>query len=245
MRRLAMKLKTAYLLVGLATGLMAHSARISNDLVRVRGRAPVQVIVRCQRQPNTADVNRMVARGANLVRHLPLIQGMVLTIPANAVADLAADGAVQYIGIDRTVRGQMEYAVPATGADIAGKYGWDGSGIGVAVIDSGIAESPDLHEGGLLGLPLRTSSRVVYRESFLPNSAGSGDLYGHGTHVAGIIAGNGWSATQTPNPRVLHGIAPSASLLDLRVLDEHGMGTDSAIIAALGRAIELKDVYNI
>jgi serine protease AprX len=113
------------------------------------------------------------------------------------------------------------------------------------VIDSGIAESPDLQQGGLSGLPLRTSSRVVYRESFLPNSAGSGDLYGHGTHVAGIIAGNGWSATQTRNPRVLHGIAPSASLLDLQVLDENGMGTDSAIIAALGRAIELKDVYNI
>ena len=66
----------------------------------------------------------------------------------------------------------------------AQQYALDGTGIGVAVIDSGIADHPDLHNTA-------GASRVVYSQSFLPGVTSAVDAYGHGTHVAGIVGGNG------------------------------------------------------
>ena len=71
------------------------------------------------------------------------------------------------------------------------------------------------------------------------------DLYGHGTHVAGILGGNGASSTGYGYSETIKGIAPKVSILSLRVLDKDGVGSDSAVIAAIGRAIELKSRYNI
>ena len=73
-----------------------------------------------------------------------------------------------------------------------GTAGYNGAGIGVAVIDSGINDShPDLWNS------TETHSRVVYHQDFTGtatsnSSGGKYDLYGHGTHVAGIIGGNGY-----------------------------------------------------
>ncbi len=125
---------------------------------------------------------------------------------------------------------------PSVGADSAWRSGWDGAGIGIAVIDSGIAAHPDLQDA--FGL-----SRVVYRQNFVDNQAG--DPYGHGTHVAGILAGNGKSSLGRSFTRTFMGIAPKANLIDLRVLDANGASTDSMVIAAIERAIALKSRYNI
>ena len=64
----------------------------------------------------------------------------------------------------------------------------------------------------------------MYSQSFVPGDSSTGDPYGHGTHVAGILAGNG---TQVDRPqRELHvsGIAPMPTLINLRVLDANGSG---------------------
>src|SRR5205823_10182083 len=84
--------------------------------------------------------------------------------------------------------------------------------------------------------------RVVYGESFVPGDSSTLDAYGHGTHVAGIVASNGASANYM---NLYSGIAPGANIVDLRVLDANGAGTDSAVIAAIQRAIALKAQYNI
>ena len=60
-----------------------------------------------------------------------------------------------------------------------------GPGVGIAVIDSGVFNHDDLQKSGGLG------SRIVYSESFIPGDTSTNDPYGHGTHVAGILAGNG------------------------------------------------------
>jgi serine protease AprX len=65
-------------------------------------------------------------------------------------------------------------------------------------------------------------------------------LYGHGTHVAGIIGGNGYLSAGR-----LAGVAPNVHFVDLRALDAHGSGSDSSVIAAIQQAIALKDTYNI
>jgi serine protease AprX len=86
---------------------------------------------------------------------------------------------------------------------------------------------------------------VVYHQDFTgtatTNANGANyDLYGHGTHVAGIIAGNGYLSGGQ-----YEGVAPAATLVDLRALDANGAGTDSTVIAAIQAAIALQNTYNI
>src|SRR5438128_11029850 len=71
------------------------------------------------------------------------------------------------------------------------------------------------------------------------------DLYGHGTHVAGIIAGNGGSSTCGNCDVTFRGIAPNANIINLRVLDQNGSAADSTVIAGINQAIALKNLYNI
>ena len=117
--------------------------------------------------------------------------------------------------------------------------GYNGAGVTVAVIDSGINDNhPDLRNAN-------GTSRVVYHQDFTgtatSNSNGAQyDLYGHGTHVAGIIAGNG-----SLSGGHYEGVAPAANLVDLRALDVNGAGTDSTVIAAIQEAIALQSTYNI
>ncbi len=119
-----------------------------------------------------------------------------------------------------------------------------GKNIGVAVIDSGIHVNQDLvgGNGGLLASLLLPE--VSYAESFV-SGEGTDDYYGHGTHIAGIIAGNGNSSYGSGYLHDIHGIAPGAHLLNLKVLDKNGQSTDAQVIKAIERAIQLKNLYNI
>src|SRR6202034_3686476 len=128
----------------------------------------------------------------------------------------------------------------AINAPFAWQSGYTGAGVGVALIDSGVMSNhPDLYMGIL---PI---SRVVYQQSFVPGNSSANDQFGHGTHVAGLIAGDGLSSTGPFFSKTFKGIAPNASIINLRVLDQNGAGTDSLVIAAINQAIALKSQYNI
>src|SRR5208283_1699143 len=71
------------------------------------------------------------------------------------------------------------------------------------------------------------------------------DQFGHGTHVAGLIAGDGLISTGPFFTKTFKGIAPGANIVNLRVLDQNGAGTDSLVIAAINQAIALKSTYNV
>jgi serine protease AprX len=106
------------------------------------------------------------------------------------------------------------------------------------VIDSGVYAHDDLKTANGL------ASRIVYSQSFLPGLSAS-DQNGHGTHVAGIVGGNGKDSTGVGFTRTFKGIAPNVNLVNLRVLDANGAGTDAGVIDAIETAISLKDTYNI
>jgi subtilisin family serine protease len=157
---------------------------------------------------------------------LGLLNAIVCTVPASSLESLASNPNVTYISPDRTVAGQLDYSAAAVNANAAWRANLTGAGIGVAVIDSGIHTDPDLSILGIL-------PRVVYTQDF---TGGNGaDQYGHGTHIAGIIGANGIESHCFNCTRSFVGIAPNASLLNLRVLDVNGMGSDSAVITASAR----------
>ncbi|MCI0349621.1 MAG: S8 family peptidase [Acidobacteriales bacterium] len=171
-------------------------------------------------------------------RFMKNVEMVSMTIAATDIPVVAAMNSVRYISWDRPVRMSLDHAAKAVAADVGWSYGLKGKGLAVAVIDSGIWEHPDLNE---FGSPV---SRVVYSESFVPGDASTSDLYGHGTHVAGIVAGNGQSSANGYKGEY-RGIAPEVNIVNLRVLDANGQGADSAVIAAIDRAIEFKSKYNI
>src|SRR5256886_437031 len=97
----------------------------------------------------------------------------------------------------------------------------------------------------VLGANQTYGSRVVYSQNFVPATTDTSDLYGHGTHVAGIIASEGWFSTGFNFTHTFKGIAPNTNIINLRVLDQNGAGTDSSVIAAIQTAISVKSTYNI
>jgi len=175
-----------------------------------------------------------------------VVNGAVFTVPVSILPDLASDPDVAYIAPDRplysTNNGSptavLDYHTDTVNAPVAWGQGLNGTGIGVAVIDSGIIDIQDFHG--------QNNNRVVFGQNFVGGTSGSAnDQYGHGSHVAGVIGGNGNNSTGSNYFYTFEGIAPNVNLINLRVLDQNGVGTDSQVIAAIQMAIQLKRTYNI
>jgi len=216
----------------------AADRRLAPD---IQGYAPedtVRVIIRYRVAPQPRHRDLVTKRGGLHKATLDAINAEAFEVPASELADLANDPDVDYISPDRPVRGTLDYTQPAVNANIAQQYGYKGAGIGIAVIDSGVNPHPDLYD-------TQGRSRIVYSESFVAGDPSTDDAFGHGTHVAGIAAGDALSSTGPFYTRTFMGIAPQAGIVNLRVLDKTGVGTVSSVIAAIQRAIKLASKYNI
>ncbi|HEU4938491.1 MAG TPA: S8 family peptidase [Vicinamibacterales bacterium] len=164
-------------------------------------------------------------------RRLGLVRGQVAEVPNAALESLARHARVSAIRLDRPVRGTMERTSATVGAKwVRENLDLDGSGVGVAIIDSGVTTWHDD-----LG-----SDRVVHFADFVDFQPTAYDDYGHGTHVAGIIAGNGYDSNGARR-----GIAPGANLVVLKVLDGEGFGYISNVIAALDYVVQRRAQFNI
>jgi serine protease AprX len=164
-------------------------------------------------------------------RRLALVRGQVAEVPNASLESLARHARVSAIRLDRPVRGTMERTSATIGAKwVHENLDLDGTGVGVAIIDSGVAAWHDD-----LG-----SERVAHFADFVDFQPTPHDDYGHGTHVAGIIAGSGYDSNGARR-----GIAPGANLVVLKVLDGEGYGYISNVIAALDYAVEHRAQFNI
>ncbi len=241
-----MKLKIRASILSTVTGLLlatslafGGSEKIAKGLELADPAMNVDVIVQFRHPPTEAHHEMLRRLGVKHRADLHLIAGDAVSMPARSLAALADDPEVAFIAIDRPVHGLLDLTTAAVNATVAWQSGWTGAGIGVAVIDSGIAQHQDLQ------------GQVVDNEDFSgKGGSGSGagvanDLYGHGTHVAGIIASSGESSEGRGYFRTFQGVAPGANLINLRALDKNGMGSDSTVIAAIQRAIQLKNRFNI
>jgi serine protease AprX len=116
-----------------------------------------------------------------------------------------------------------------------------GRGVGVAVIDTGIAgDLPDFQTPGWSG------SRVIASAVTNPCAKDANDHYGHGTHVAGLIAGNSLLyPTDQPLFGKYMGMAPRANLVSVKVSDDDGNTTVLDVIYGIQFAVDNKAAYNI
>ncbi|HEU5412324.1 MAG TPA: S8 family peptidase [Candidatus Angelobacter sp.] len=199
----------------------------------------VDVIIQFKEKPQARHFAMIASQGGKLKSAFQQLNGAAYRIPLKMLAFLENHSDVAYVSPDRVNKAAWDDEIPAVMDNVVRQqYALDGSGIGIAVIDSGVYPHDDLQNAS------GTASRIVYSESFVPGDTATTDLYGHGTHVAGILAGNGRDSA-TGYPQQYAGLAPNANIINLRVLDKNGAGTDSQVIAAIQRAIQLKSTYNI
>jgi subtilisin len=182
------------------------------------------------------------AAGGHVLSHIPLIDVLVAQIPEQAVPGLEHNPAVRFIELDpddavRTQEDTLEYGVDNIDAEVVWGGaenatnvipGQGGAGINVAVIDTGIdCGHPDLSPNCLYGFNALSKGKNPF------------DDYGHGTHVAGIIAArdNGFGVI---------GVAPEATLYAVKVLDANGSGAWSSVASGIVWATQNNmDVINM
>jgi serine protease AprX len=241
MRSRALILVVVLALVAVAA---AKQEKLAPELRNAANGNNVNVIVRYKVVPGAKHRQKLNDHQAQVTNDLSSLKDMAVTLPASQVDDLSNDDDIAYVAPDRPVTGFMDTPAPAVLANYAWNRGLDGSNIAVAVIDSGIRGSSKITFKELNTWNTSTS-RIVYAQSWISDGWGTGDRFGHGTHVAGLIGGNGFYSTGTQYTGTFKGIAPNVNLVDLRVLDGNGAGLDSNVIAAIQTAISLQKKYNI
>ncbi|HEV8699996.1 MAG TPA: S8 family serine peptidase [Candidatus Polarisedimenticolia bacterium] len=199
----------------------------------------IPVIIQTVGEPTTGHFARLHGRGGAVKsRHLA-IRGYSARVPASQLAALADDPEIEHVSFDTPVKAHMDVAYRSVRADLAGvaSGGLDGRGVGIALVDTGATGHRDLLRPK--GAPQVVEVEVVGHEN------GLADYFGHGTHVAGILNGNGAASSDPPSFRTFKGMAPGAQLISIRSLHPDGTGVTSDIIAAIDWAVRFKTAYNI
>jgi serine protease AprX len=227
--------------IGVAGRTPAHRAHLSDDLLAHELRhsnVHTRVIVHGAR----AEISALATRHRlDVVRWLS--DGAVLRANSGEISELAADANVDHLSGDALVAPSMSVSNASTAADqtragsagllgLGAIPGVTGQGVVVAVVDSGIAEHRAL------------AKRVIASVSFVTGDPSTDDAYGHGTHVAGIIAGSAGPAASVTS-LYNGGIAPGVQLVNVRVLGANGVGYTSDVIAGLDWVVANRNRYNI
>src|SRR4051812_17013420 len=225
----------------------AHVDREIAHLVSSEG-GTVNVIVRSDGTTDWASLlNTLRTHGIKVGRIAPRTNAISLTISTSDLEWLQSLPGVGSISIDAPVSSaplSPESVLTGNGPGLSKKVSElraqlgladsdpTGNGIGVGIIDSGIAPVPDLW-GRIAGFYDFTNGQ--------PGTASFPiDGYGHGTHVAGLVAGSGMMSNGQYT-----GVAPNARLIGLRVLNNQGSGSTSDVIAAINFATTNKNALGI
>ena len=247
-----------------ATAQSRRRARLSEDIQQrlqagdpANTGADTSVIV----TGSQARIDQVAARHGLRVRKR-LETGAVLEVPAGRLAQLADDGdldqmsgnyrlrahmavTTQAIGADQVWAGDPSTSLPSTSLRTSPSAslragpsaslrasGYTGQGIVVAVLDTGVAAVPELR-----GRILANVDFTLRDGSGQASPRGKAlDENGHGTHVAGIIAASGRNA---------RGVAPGASIVNLKVLNAQGEGDAADVVEAIDWAVKHRRQYRI
>ena len=214
-----------------AASAFADNSKISPDILPLLSNPSnnINVIVQYYTPPTGGLLGGLLGGVLNLVGGVlktvfSLIPAVSAILHPSDVIAISNQSNVAYISLDRPLRPSSTTRPPPSNAPSAWNLGLDGTGVGVAVIDSGIYPHPDLN---CRQLDHRASSTARA-------SSGRADSTITGTARTSPAS---WPAMARLLRRRLiphvPGIAPNANLIDLRVLDGNGMSNDSAVIAAI------------
>ena len=138
----------------------AGNMKFSPDLQPTGSTANVEVIVQYKIMPTEAHRRKVRSLGGTVHETMNHVKAGHYTVPVAALETLAEDPDVLYISPNRPLRGALNITAATVHSDVANAQGYTGSGIGVAVIDSGMSDMPEFHNG---------QSRIVYQQSFVEN----------------------------------------------------------------------------
>ena len=193
-----------------------HTDRIGVIVTGPRGFAPALAV------PATAKVTTTIADlGMRAVATPKRDTGAIWAALTRPGGFTQQTGGRTKIWLDGRVRATLDQSVPLIGAPQAWQKGYTGQGVTVAELDTGIDTAhPDLQ------------GKVIASKNF-SDSPDAEDHFGHGTHVASIITGSGAASGGR-----YRGVAPDVRLLNGKVLDDNGFGSDSSIIAGMDWAVQ-------
>jgi subtilisin family serine protease len=246
-------------MAGLLAGflvLLGACGPASRPAARPSGGPDASVIVRAVPGQERAVEAAVASLGGEVTRHLGIINGFSATLPGAALGVLRAFPATISVTPNQVLHAQGLSATAATaydplsdvnsmynidritGATTYWKNGYTGQGVGVAVIDSGVAPVDGLGAPGKVmnGPDLSFESQASNLQYL--------DSFGHGTHISGIIAGRSNAATPgsylTDTTSFL-GMAPDATIVSMKVADAHGATDVSQVLAAIDWVVQHKD----
>lgn len=237
------------LLVSAGAGqLSPFSAKADPALSKMAAEHPssrISVIVR-ETDPDSLDAERRVwALGGHVTHQLPIIGSFSAQLPGSELGSLLNSSAVWRVWGDGRLRttyldmsqydddaantswNQTVGTTSSNTSVLPGTVASNGLGVTVALLDTGVNQSPDL------------GNRVLARVDFTPDHDGY-DRFGHGTHMAGIIAGDG-----TASNGQWVGVAPKANLVSVKVARADGSTDVSVVIAAMQWIVAHRAQYNI
>jgi serine protease AprX len=222
------------------------------ELAATQPSKQVGVIVRFERGTSATQGAGLVrAAGGNVTRDLHIINGVGAELSAAAAADLAGKSGIQSVTLNGAVKPSAidtSRLTTAYNQSIRSTRVWNadrgatGDGVGVAVIDTGIqGDLPDFRVS-----QSDATSRVIVDAVVNPDATTAGDKYGHGTHVAGLIAGNGLNrpSSDSLDGRYI-GVAPGADLINVKASDDEGNASTLDVIDGLQFVVDHKDDFNI
>ena len=244
------------LLLGLALpGLLAAVPALSHPALAA---APVpagpRAAVVVQGTAPGAAAAAVRAVGGAVTRDLPIVEGVAATVPAAAVPALQQTTGVRAVTPDATVRvsasdptNESKPANPVVdrevGADELRARGLTGKGVRVALVDTGVADVADLR-GATVRVTDPHGALAVRRGTVdcvdLSGEDSCADSYGHGTFMAGLIAGDGRASGGR-----FTGIAPDAEVVSIKIAGRDGSADVSKVLAAIQWAVSFKDAYGI
>ncbi|MGV9920541.1 S8 family peptidase [Streptomyces cellulosae] len=208
---------------------------LNKTATRTAHRGGLKVIVGYRGAAKAAKAD---VRDAGTVRRaLTSLNADAVQTPDEATAELwdaVTDGdrtasGVARVWLDGVRKASLDTSVGQIGAPKAWEAGYDGKGVKIAVLDTGVdATHPDL------------KGQVAAAKNFT-SAPGTNDVVGHGTHVASIAAGTG-----AQSKGKYKGVAPGAKILNGKVLDDYGFGDDSGILAGMEwAAAQGADIVNM
>jgi serine protease AprX len=252
-RRTAGAMATATALL-LSAGALATSAHANTLPVAAHANVHlVSVIVRAQPGGGATADQQITSLGGHVQQHIGLINAVVADVPASAVAQLEASAAVAQVTLNAPVQLLgASYGLPSVpydptsdvnsmynieqmdGASAYWDAGYTGQGVGVALIDSGVSPVNGLKTPGKVvnGPDLSFESQVPSLRYL--------DTFGHGTHMAGIIAGRDSSVNTVSSSDTTHflGMAPDAQIVNVKVADALGKTDVSQVLAAIDWVVQ-------